>query len=280
MSEDALNDKSNEVHEKVLNLFSEAATLPDGSKGATLQSRREAASRVGYEVADFEKAPDEALLGIGCGNPVALASLKEGQTVLDLGSGCGFDVFLAAKEVGPLGRAIGVDMNPLMLERARTSAAQRGYRNVEFRYGRIEELPVEDGNIDVVISNCVINLSPEKERVYAEIMRVLTPGGTLFVSDLITSQRMPEWFLGVVSDVLGFRHWLLDRAAYLNLLKEPGFTDIEILAEMSGGFLLSCKDPACDSIFNAIPEAHRRQIPDLAASIVSIKLTARKPIRS
>lgn len=275
-----MEDNTNDIHGRVLNLFSEAAKLPDGSKGATLQSRREAASNVGYRALDFEKAPDEALLGIGCGNPVALASLEKGQTVLDLGSGCGFDVFLAAKEVGPAGRAIGVDMNPSMLDRARNSAVQGGYRNVEFKYGRIEELPLEDHTIDVVISNCVINLSPAKERVYAETFRVLKPGGKLFVSDLITSEPLPEWFLQVVSDVLGFRHWLLERAAYLQLLEEPGFTDIEILAEMNGRFLLSCKDPACDSIFNAIPEAHRRRIPELAAAILSIKLAAAKPTRS
>lgn len=266
----------NEVQKKVLDLFSEAARLPDGAKGATLESRRNAASKVGYQKSDFENAPDESLLGIGCGNPVALASLTPGQTVLDLGSGCGFDVFLVAQQVGPSGRAIGVDMNSLMLERARNSAKERGCKNVEFREGRIEELPVESDSVDVVISNCVINLSPDKARVYSEIIRVLKPGGELFVSDLITSGPMPDWFLRAVNEVLGFHHWLLDRETYLDLLNRPGFVDVRILHEMGGGFLTSCKDPACDSIFSRIPKPHQEEIPALAESITSIKLTARK----
>lgn len=272
-----MEKSKNEIHKKVSDLFSEAAKLPEGAKGATLKSRRDAATKVGYKSSDFEKAPEESLLGIGCGNPVALASLKPGQTVLDLGSGCGFDVFLVAEEVGPTGRAIGVDMNPSMLERARKSAKERGYANVEFREGKIEELPIESNTIDVVISNCVINLSPDKARIYKEIFRVLKPGGQLFVSDLITNKPMPDWFLSAVGEVLGFQHWLLDRKVYLGLMGEPGFVDVRVLHEISGGFLVSCKDPACDAIFGKVPKAYHGQIAALAESISSIKVTARKP---
>lgn len=272
-----MKDTNDLVRKKVMDLFTEAAKLPDGAKGASSGSRREAASKVGYRDSDFEKAPDEALLGIGCGNPVALASLKKGQSVLDLGSGCGFDAFLAANEVGPNGKVIGVDMNLDMLERARKTAQERHYANVEFRQGKIEELPVDSSSVEVVISNCVINLSPEKDRIYSEIMRVLKPGGKLYVSDLITSNPMPDWFLKVVGEVLGFSHWLLDRETYLSLIRTPGFVEVSILQEIKGGFLLSCKDPACDSIFQGVPQEHQSEIPLLAESILSIKVTAIKP---
>lgn len=173
--------------------------------------------------------------------------------------------------------AIGVDLNPRMLERSRRLAKENGYRNVEFREGPIEELPVESESIDVVISNCVINLSAAKEQVYSEIMRVLKPGGRLMVSDLIAGRPLPEWFLEIVSQVLGFKHWLIHRADYLNLLREAGFVDIEVVHEISGGFLLSCKDPVCDSIFTGVPAELRSQVPALAESVTSIKLAARKP---
>ena len=248
-------------------LFSVAADLP---ARASVESRQQAAAKVGYEGEDFTKAPDEALLGIGCGNPVALASLEPGQVVLDLGSGAGFDVFLASNAVGSKGRVIGVDFNPKMVARARDLAEKNGYRSVEFREGSIEELPVESGAIDVVLSNCVINLSPAKERVYAEAMRVLNPGGRLMISDLVVAEPMPGWFLEIVNEVLGFEHWLLDRASYLRLLEAAGFTHVEVVHEIAGGFLLNCQDPACDSVFSRVPKEHRAQVPDLAQSITSL----------
>ena len=199
--------------------------------------------------------------------------------VLDLGSGAGFDVFLASNAVGSTGRVIGVDFNPKMLARARGLAEKNGYRNVEFRAGSIEELPVESASIDVVLSNCVINLSPAKERVYIEAMRVLKPGGRLMVSDLVVAEPMPGWFLEIVNEVLGFEHWLLDRATYLSLLETAGFLDIEVMHEIAGGFLLGCGDPACDSVFSRVPEEHQAQVDALAESITSIKLAARKSPR-
>ncbi len=145
-----------------------------------------------YADEDLLLAPGEANLGLGCGNPIGIAGLNEGETVLDLGSGAGFDAFLASKRVGKAGKVIGVDMTPEMVGKARENAEKLNFTNVEFRLGEIERLPVEDNSVDVVVSNCVINLSPDKSSVFREMYRVLKPGGRISVSDILASGEMPQ----------------------------------------------------------------------------------------
>jgi ubiquinone/menaquinone biosynthesis C-methylase UbiE len=165
--------------------ISETVGASDGS-GARDQARR-----IGYSEEQLDAAPEGANLGVGCGNPTAIDALRPGETVLDLGSGAGFDAFLAARQVGPTGFVIGVDMTDAMLVKARENARKAGLANVEFRHGHIEALPVEDESVDAILSNCVINLSPEKDRVYREAYRVLRPGGRLMVSDIVLEHPLP-----------------------------------------------------------------------------------------
>jgi len=187
--------------------------------------------KVGYSPSDIENVPEESLLGLGCGNPVALASLKEGETVLDLGSGGGIDVFLAAKKVGPAGKVIGVDMTQEMVERAKATALQYGYTNVEFRLGEIESLPVEDETVDVIISNCVINLAPDKLKVFKEAYRVLKPNGRLMVSDLVTRRELPEDVKNSFEAWAGCIAGALEKSDYLNKIADAGFKDVKVISQ-------------------------------------------------
>jgi len=172
--------------------------------------------------------PDGANLGLGCGNPVAIASLQPGQTVLDLGAGAGFDAFLAARAVGPSGRVIGVDMTPEMVAKARANAKKGGFAQVEFRLGEIEALPVADGIVDVIISNCVINLCPDKRPVYREAFRALKPGGRLAVSDVVAHRELPEAVKRDLALHSGCLAGATPHDELLAILREAGFVDIVV----------------------------------------------------
>ncbi len=188
------------------------------------------ASKIGYSSDDIENVPEESVLGLGCGNPVALASLKEGEIVLDLGSGGGIDVFLASKKVGPAGKVIGVDMTQEMLTRAKATASKHGYTNVEFRLGEIEALPVEDESVDVIISNCVINLAPDKLKVFKEAYRVLKPNGRLMVSDIVTEEELPEDVRNSFDAWAGCIAGALEKTEYVDMIKIAGFENVRIVS--------------------------------------------------
>lgn len=190
-----------------------------------------ASKLVGYTEEELRAIPEGANLGLGCGNPVALASLKAGEVVLDLGSGPGMDCFLAASKVGKNGKVIGVDMTPDMLDRARQNAARGNYSNVEFRLGEIENLPVADNSVDVVISNCVINLCPDKNRVFSEINRVLKTGGRLMVSDIVLDQELPESMKNSVEAYAGCIAGASLKSDYLRAIQSAGFHSVKVVGE-------------------------------------------------
>ena len=183
---------------------------------------------IGYSDDEFKNVPEGANMGLGCGNPQAIASLKAGETVLDLGSGGGFDCFLASKSVGATGKVIGVDMTPEMISKARVNAENGGYTNIDFRLGEIEHLPVADSTVDVIISNCVINLSPEKEKVFLEAFRVLKPGGRLAISDIVSIVELPD----EIKNDLSLYSGCMAGASSINelnrLLGKAGFNEIRI----------------------------------------------------
>ena len=185
-------------------------------------------TRLGYSAADLDSVPDGADMGLGCGNPRAIASIKPGETVLDLGSGGGFDCFLAATETGESGQIIGVDMTPTMVSKARNNADKGNYSHVEFRLGEIEHLPVANDTVDVIISNCVINLSPDKRRVFSEAFRVLKNGGRLAISDVVASIELPQ----EIRDDLQLYSGCMAGASHISeleqILADSGFTDIRI----------------------------------------------------
>jgi arsenite methyltransferase len=188
---------------------------------------------VGYSDTEMNAVPEGANLGFGCGNPVALASLKEGDIVLDLGSGAGFDAFLAAGRVGKIGRVIGVDMTPEMLEKSRANAKKGNYTNVEFKLGEIEKLPVDNNSIDVIISNCVINLSPDKEEVFKDAYRILKSGGRLMVSDLVLAKNLPKEIKDSIEAYVGCLAGAIKKDEYLKLITMAGFQDVKVISESS-----------------------------------------------
>jgi ubiquinone/menaquinone biosynthesis C-methylase UbiE len=202
---------------------------------------KELGRKMGYTEKELQSVPEGANMGLGCGNPVALASLKEGETVIDLGSGAGFDCFLAAKRVGERGKVIGVDMTPEMIDKARQNARKGKYENVEFRLGEIENLPVADNTADIVISNCVINLIPNKIRVFQEAFRVLKRGGRLMVSDIVLLKELSE-ALKKSAHPASCIHGAVKKDQYIHTIEQAGFQDVRII-ESTQSFEDIASDP-------------------------------------
>jgi SAM-dependent methyltransferase len=223
----------------------------------------------GYSNEELSSIPEDANLGLSCGNPVAIASLKEGETVLDLGSGAGIDCFLASKRVGETGRVIGVDMTTEMIERARENARKENFKNVEFKLGDIENLPVEDNSIDVVISNCVINLAPDKGRVFKEIYRVLKSGGRMIMSDIVLTGKLPSWIKNNVNAYVGCIAGAVQMDDYLKMIKDAGLSNPAILQK---------SDSSCCDSNDPIAKLADKAIKGIGAAleIVSITVAAGK----
>lgn len=214
------------------------ATIAKSSEGcgscccSSKQTVQLQSGEMGYSQDEIEKAPSGSNLGLGCGNPVAIASLKPGEVVLDLGSGAGFDAFLASSKVGDSGKVIGIDMTDEMLEKAKKNAEKGGYNNVEFRKGDIENLPVENNSVDVIISNCVINLAPDKEKVFKEAYRVLKPAGRLMVSDVVLIKSLPDELKKDEDLLIGCISGAILKDDYLRLLTNAGFSKVALHKEI------------------------------------------------
>jgi SAM-dependent methyltransferase len=225
-------------------LVREGYTRVAQQQGEDAERADATARRIGYSDEQLEAAPEGANLGVGCGNPTAIDRLRPGETVVDLGSGAGMDAFLAARQVGPSGRVIGVDMTDAMLEKARENARKTGLEaTVEFRKGNIEALPIESGSVDAIISNCVINLSPQKDRVYAEAFRVLRPGGRIMISDVVLERPLPEAVLHSIDAYIGCVGGATLRDEYLETIAKAGFREVRVDREASFVDAISFDDP-------------------------------------
>jgi SAM-dependent methyltransferase len=231
--------------------------------------------QIGYSDEELSEVPEGANLGLGCGNPIALASLKKGEIVLDLGSGAGFDCFLAASRVGPEGKVIGIDMTPEMLDKARENMRKGKYGNVEFRLGEIEHLPVADNSVDVIISNCVINLSPDKKMVFQEAYRVMNRGGRLMVSDIVILKDLPDYIKQSVAAYVGCLSGAIKRDRYLKAIEEAGFSNVSIVEETAFPIELILNDPEAKIVMDEL-KITNEQVEDISKSIVSIKVSAIK----
>jgi SAM-dependent methyltransferase len=250
--------ENDEVRAQVRTAYAKVARGTDGCSVGCCGTKGSGSLALGYSEQDTSSVPEGADLGLGCGNPQAIAALRPGETVLDLGSGAGFDCFLAAKRVGSTGRVIGVDMTPEMVTKARDNARRVDALNVDFRLGEIEHLPVLDASVDVILSNCVINLSPDKAQVFREAFRVLKPGGRLAISDVIATQAMPaelakslEAYTGCVSGAAG-------EEALRALLVEAGFEDVRIgIRKGSSAIMEGCMPGSADYVASATIEGRK-----------------------
>ena len=263
------------IHDVVREHYAERARKADSCCAPEPASACCDSKNVLYPEELLTTLPDDvANFSLGCGDPITLAALLPGQTVLDLGSGGGLDCFLAAKKVGESGHVIGVDMTPEMLEKARASAKRMGVTNVEFRQGFLENLPVDDDSIDVVISNCVINLSPDKARVFNEVFRVLRPGGKLAVSDIVTDGPLPEAIKQSLSMWAGCVAGAVDAKDYIAMMESAGFTDISVTPTFFD------KETVDEAIKDVGDKIDLKSVPqdELYKTVYSARITARKSL--
>ena len=230
---------------------------------------------IGYSEDDMKHAPEDSNLGIGCGNPIGIASIQKGQTILDLGSGAGFDCFLAARETGESGKVIGIDMTPEMVMQARKNAKKGNYKNVEFIIGEIENLPIENDSIDLIISNCVINLSNQKEQVFREAFRVLKQNGSILFSDIILEKELPDYVKYTVEGHIACLAGVIRKEDCIFGLEQAGFSGIQIKKLSHFPIELMLNDPIAQKIVseNQLTEI---EIPEIANSIASISIYAKK----
>ncbi|MGF3522934.1 MAG: arsenite methyltransferase [Candidatus Bathyarchaeia archaeon] len=247
--------------------------------GCGCSSLPDVSERIGYSKDDLTSVPAEANMNLGCGNPVALASLREGETVIDLGSGGGLDCFLAAKKVGKTGKVIGIDMTPEMIDLARDNCRRGKYTNVEFRLGEIENLPVADNTADVIISNCVINLSPNKQRVFEEAFRVLKPNGRMLISDIVLLKEMPPEIAANVAAYIGCIAGAEKKSKYLDLIKNAGFENVHVIEETPMPYEALVTDDTAKQVMNDL-KITKKQAAELLGSVVSLKVSATKPLQN
>ncbi|MDD1721550.1 MAG: arsenite methyltransferase [Euryarchaeota archaeon] len=250
--------------------------IPVGGCCGSADRAHEISKAVGYGDDELQSVPEGANLGLGCGNPTAIATLKKGETVLDLGSGAGFDCFLAANVVGDAGRVIGVDMTPEMIDKARSNARSGGYTNVEFRLGELEHLPAADNSIDVIISNCVINLTPDKGAVFKEAFRVLKPGGRFAVSDMVVLTALPAAVQQSVTAYVGCLSGAILKDAYLQAIRDAGFGDVRVVDETPFSLECMANDPTAQAIEQSL-NLTSEELRDVADAVRSIKVTGKKP---
>jgi SAM-dependent methyltransferase len=250
---------------------------PASSCCGSVDLAQDISKKIGYTEEELKAAPEGANLGLGCGNPVALASLHEGETVLDLGSGAGFDSFLAANKVGEKGKVIGVDMTPEMIEKAKENAEKSYYRNVEFRLGDIERLPVADGSVDVVMSNCVINLSPDKGKVFQEAFRVLKPGGRFMISDIVLSKELPKFIKDSIEAYIGCLSGAIMKDEYLQKIKVAGFQNVRVVDEILFPVELMANDPTSKRVTEDLALPAER-VAEIGSSVASINVYGVKPV--
>jgi arsenite methyltransferase len=283
--------KADKIRQDVSRTYARAVEKPSSPGGGCSCCGGPVAAGVAAKLAGYSRdemaglPPDAVVNSFGCGNPVALAAIREGDTVLDLGSGAGIDLLLAAKIAGPRGRVIGVDMTPAMIERARRNAAAAGLSNVEVREGLIEDMPVESGSVDLVISNCVINLSPEKEKVFGEIARVLKPGGRFSISDIVT-EKLPGWVVELGALYSACITGAIPEAEYLDGLRKAGLSDVAVNDRLVydrgqlAALLVSDAaegDGACCGGTGIPRERIDAAIDEIAGKVASVRVAGRKP---